>query len=825
RGGGQTGAPLMEIRFDEPMAAHVSWRAGGPVARACFPRDLDDLAAFMARLRHDEPLLVVGLGSNLLIRDGGFDGTAIFTHGALNQLRIEADGAIYAEAGVATPKLARFAANHNLAQAEFLAGIPGTLGGALAMNAGCYGDEIWHHVERVAMLNRQGELIERSPRDFSIGYRHVGLKQACDEIFVAAWLRFPPGDAASARARIRALLERRIASQPLALPNAGSVFRNPPGDHAARLIEAARRKMVIAPILRGEIKGRAAIERHARSHGTTAATLYRWVKLYKHGGDAALADKDRADKGQARGIVSAEWEAAMRSALVPEDKMLEVAAELTRVIRGLWAQAGKPSWKQVAMLAETRLISMTAELLGADERTAKRFCKLSRRFVEGERRFSLVAVKDRDAKGFYDKTPAIQRTRAALKPGDCVFGDVSPADIPVLRPDGEIAWARLIAWMDAATNMLHITGHLPGKGAGVRREHVALSFTAVCQSAPFGMPKRLYLDNGSEYSWAQMLDAWRELTRLTQGVFGGVWDAPAAGEHFGIVTRSLPFKPRAKLIEGAFGNLLRFMGWHPAFSGSDRMRKKVATLGKGVQPIPVEDLKGFLAQAVAAYNATPQEGHLAGKSPAERMAEFLADGFEPYQAPAEVLGFAFGETHEVRCRMGQVRVGGWTYYDKALIALDDEKVTVRWPRHAPDAAYVFHRNRFVAAATPMPVFAWGDPEGAKHAARLASEAREVVEVMRGQVAWLDPRDLMGEFARLGGVAQVVEEAGRRAAKIALTPEAQAAAEARRAKLEEALALASPRNPDLVANRHGVVDEEAEAFRAWLEDDEPKQGAA
>lgn len=588
-----------------------------------------------------------------------------------------------------------------------------------------------------------------------------------------------------------------------------------------RLIEAARRKLIIAPILSGEIKGRAQIEAHAKAHQTTAATLYRWVKAFRLGGDAALVDKDRADKGQARVILAAGWEAAMRSHRVSQARMLEMAAEITQAVRGLWAQQGKPSWRQVAMLAETRLIALTVAEIGCAESAARRICKLPRRFVEGERRFSLVALKDRDAKGFYDRTPAVMRTRAALKPGDCVFGDVSPADIPVLRPDGEVAWARLIAWMDAATNMIHITGHLPGKGAGVRREHVALSFTAMCQSAPFGMPKRLYLDNGSEYSWAQMLDVWREMTRLTQGAFGGVWDAQMAGEHYGIVTRTIPFKPRGK-PEYVWASLQWFMGWHPAFSGSDRMRKKVATLGKGVTPVPVEDLKGFLAQAVAAYNATPQEGHLNGKSPAERMAEFLAEGFVPYQAPAEVLAFAFGETHEAKVRMGQVRVGGWTYYDKALIAYDGERVTVRWPRHAPDAAYVFHNNRFVAAATAMPVFAWGDPEGAKHAAKLASEAREVVEVMRGQVAWLDPRDLMGEFARLGGVAQVVEEAGRRAARIELTPDAQAMADARRAKLEEALALASPRNPDLVANRHGVVDEEAdEARRLFGFDDEVK----
>jgi len=227
------------LRESEPMASHLSWRAGGAVSRAFFPADLADLALFLRRLRLDEPLLMVGLGSNLLIRDGGFDGTAIFTHGVLDTLQREADGNFYAEAGVPSPKLARFVGSQACAEAEFLAGIPGTVGGALAMNAGCHGGETWRYVDRVLMLNRCGEKIIRSPDDFAIGYRHVGLKQASDEIFAGAWFRFPAGDAETAQKRLRELLERRIATQPLQLPNAGSVFRNPPGDHAARLIEAA----------------------------------------------------------------------------------------------------------------------------------------------------------------------------------------------------------------------------------------------------------------------------------------------------------------------------------------------------------------------------------------------------------------------------------------------------------------------------------------------------------------------------------------------------------------------------------------------------------
>ena len=248
--------PRGRLVENEPMAGHVSWRTGGSTARAYFPADLADLAEFLKRLRSDEPLLCVGLGSNLLVRDGGFDGTMVFTHAALNALRQETDGTLYVEAGVASPKVARFAASLNLVGAEFLAGIPGTFGGALAMNAGCHGGETWQSVDRALMLTRRGALVERRPEEFSIGYRHVGLKTVTDEIFAGAWLRLPEGDGTAARARIAELLDKRMASQPLDLPNAGSVFRNPAGDHAARLIEAAGLKGV-------EIDGARVSEKHS----------------------------------------------------------------------------------------------------------------------------------------------------------------------------------------------------------------------------------------------------------------------------------------------------------------------------------------------------------------------------------------------------------------------------------------------------------------------------------------------------------------------------------------------------------------------------------
>lgn len=230
-----------QMRLNEPMSRHTSWRVGGPADRAYVPADLEDLCAFLRSLPESEPLLFVGLGSNLLVRDRGLRGTVVFTHAALKRLDLQQrDGTqtIYAEAGVAAPKVARFAAMHGFEGAEFLAGIPGTVGGALAMNAGCYQTETWEVVARVLTVDRRGERHERLPGAFRIGYRSVEASAAGEEFFAAAWLRLRPGDGKRSRRLIKKLLQRRIDSQPLEQPNAGSVFRNPPGDHAARLIES-----------------------------------------------------------------------------------------------------------------------------------------------------------------------------------------------------------------------------------------------------------------------------------------------------------------------------------------------------------------------------------------------------------------------------------------------------------------------------------------------------------------------------------------------------------------------------------------------------------
>ena len=243
-----------EVILNEPMSKHTSWRVGGPADRFYTPADEQDLANYIATMSVNEPLFWLGLGSNLLVRDGGIRGSVISLLGSLANMHGVDANRVVVGAGASCSKLARFCAKQNLIGAEFLAGIPGLLGGALAMNAGAYGAEIWSLVESVNTIDRQGLIHTRAASEFSVGYRTV--KGVADEGFISAVLQLTPGDGMIAAQNMRALLDKRNASQPIGLHSCGSVFRNPEADHAARLIEACG--------LKGKIMGGAQVSpKHA----------------------------------------------------------------------------------------------------------------------------------------------------------------------------------------------------------------------------------------------------------------------------------------------------------------------------------------------------------------------------------------------------------------------------------------------------------------------------------------------------------------------------------------------------------------------------------
>jgi UDP-N-acetylmuramate dehydrogenase len=222
--------------YHEPLAPYTSWRVGGLADRVYKPADLADLVQLISILPENEPITWLGLGSNTLVRDGGIRGTVILTQGCLDELTQLDASTIRAEAGVSCAQLARFSARQGFSCGEFWAGIPGTVGGALVMNAGCSGGETWDSVVAVETLDKKGTLRVRPASDYQYSYREV---QGPDEWFCAGHFQLPKGNKEQSLALIRELLDRRAATQPTGDPNGGSVFRNPPGDYAARLIQAS----------------------------------------------------------------------------------------------------------------------------------------------------------------------------------------------------------------------------------------------------------------------------------------------------------------------------------------------------------------------------------------------------------------------------------------------------------------------------------------------------------------------------------------------------------------------------------------------------------
>lgn len=232
------------VRYNEPLAKHTTWRVGGPADVFYKPADKHDLALFLRTLDPQMSVFWLGLGSNVLVRDGGLRGAVIDTHGALDELKRVGDTQVWCDAGVACAKLAKQCAKWQLGPGEFFAGIPGTLGGALAMNAGAFGGETWPHVVQVETVDRHGEVRMRPASDYRVSYRHVD--GPADEWFVAAQLKFAQRSGAldAGETEIRALLARRKQTQPIGEPSCGSVFTNPPDNFAARLIEGAGLKGV-----------------------------------------------------------------------------------------------------------------------------------------------------------------------------------------------------------------------------------------------------------------------------------------------------------------------------------------------------------------------------------------------------------------------------------------------------------------------------------------------------------------------------------------------------------------------------------------------------
>ena len=224
-----------QIRKNVSLKEYNTWKVGGKAEYFFEPKDLKDLKFFLANFQKTN-ITFLGNGSNVLIRDGGIKGCVICLKNTLKDYKIINDGEISFEAGFSCMKIAQITARNNFSGLEFLCGIPGSLGGALAMNAGCYGGNVWEKVTKVVLINEEGILIERNKKEFKIGYRNVELEKGC--FFVSAIFKLDQNLLNNSQEIIKNFLEDRRKKQPTGLPSCGSVFKNPDHHHAANLIDS-----------------------------------------------------------------------------------------------------------------------------------------------------------------------------------------------------------------------------------------------------------------------------------------------------------------------------------------------------------------------------------------------------------------------------------------------------------------------------------------------------------------------------------------------------------------------------------------------------------
>ncbi|TXF11991.1 transposase [Pelomicrobium methylotrophicum] len=570
---------------------------------------------------------------------------------------------------------------------------------------------------------------------------------------------------------------------------------------------------------------RAMAEEIARNLGCSWQHVYRLAEKAKTGGVMALARMgERRDRGQARVLISGRWMdwAARLCAAWPQAGDVPALADKTRqLVRAAWV-GGAPGAFQCWLKASAALAKDLIDA-GCPEPLAVELLSITcpRKWVEAEGKHFRVAGRAlRDGKGVYDHniTP-VRRTAANLKPGDLVCGDITPLDIPVLRDDGSVAYARLVSWHDVATNWLWVDVVLLEKGQGIRRDDVAASFARMAEEAPFGMPRRLYLDNGSEYRWDEMLVACKHLADMTGQQF--VADESATAPASRQVVRSIPFHPRGKRIEGVFGRLTHWLSWWFGYVGGNRMTKKVATLGKGVDPAPLAEVKRWLNETLADYHVTPQPRaeHMGGMSPQQKLLSFREAGWAPWRIDRLALALAFADRYERKVTRGTVSVNGVTYYADFLMHIHGT-VTVAVPRILLGApvplAYVLDGPRILGWAAPEHTYHLLDQAGAKEAARR----KKVFRVMTGERLAqaggpLDEAALAGTRALLLGLEATLAEVESAKQEITLSEEGQALLAGYMAAQEKAIA-------DL--NRKYELSLTADKLNRWADEDEDTKQA-
>ena len=513
-------------------------------------------------------------------------------------------------------------------------------------------------------------------------------------------------------------------------------------------LAAAKRSAERAAIVK-DIAGREHVTPKGRRERLGERTLQRWIDAFEqpapHGGFAGLMRKKREGHGEAAVIVTRTWDRAVPFADATKHR---IAGELRQHVRGL--QKANESLSFITPIAAMKLAELTrTEGFAGDDTALAAICAVPYHFIRAERAYKKVATFKNDRSTYEDAKPRIQRTRAGLAPNDIWVGDVHPVDILYRRADGSTATLRAIAWLDLATNRIHVTWVALDKGqGGVRNTHVIRSFASAV--AAWGAPRALYVDNGSEYNWAEFInDALKLLDAHGRRFVGDL--APWAERHSNVV-KAMPYNAPAKPIENIFGVLERkHFSAVPGWIGGDRMRKRTQNHGREPDPFPgaVSDLIALLDAQIATYNAMPQDGRgLSKRSPNEALRAAIEGGWQATAVNADALRVAFS-TEEVRqVRQGCISFKGlWT--SRELQAYQGDTVSLLIPKYEDwtrlpvrdEAGRIF---TYVHRDTAFGIL---DPAGAREADARSRQHRSGVIALDRSVPDLDRLTERGKLAR------------------------------------------------------------------------------
>lgn len=562
----------------------------------------------------------------------------------------------------------------------------------------------------------------------------------------------------------------------------------------SRIAEMKSKLAIVAPALtqpkgsaaRASILRDIAARSHQGMHGkpvqVAVDTLRDWARLIETGNEEHLARQRRADAGTARYHVNAKWDKACP---LPDAEKRPIAAALESHIRG--QHRNLVSERKIDALASAKLQELGKDAGWLDAPLIRPGLHLVRKFASSR----LVGINEKDAKLFHDKyRPSIHRRRPDA-PMECVFGDVHPSDILILREDGSEATARMIAWFDWATHDVFYTLVLVPKDKAITQADIIASFVAMVQA--WGLPLNLYLDNGSEY----MNKAFIAGLEMLQGLCGrfhvqavsaaelgaGIGDDNPSEDSESVAVprtgtiRARPYNARAKVIEAFFAWLNKFMALIPGYIGGERMRKKTHNVGKRPAPYPgsFEQLRdGAFTEAVAFYRNEPQGGTMGGKSPNEIKREAIAAGWTPPAsvAPEELLA-AFAEPCPALVKHGGVKINGEWYWNDALVPVIGEKIQVRHASWKQDVALWIKPDGTVVLLQRDTNVDPLDTAGAKEQSRREGLQKRNVARLR---AISPPTDAVADMARYNAASSPppVSPAGP---KVMLSPGITAQAEA------------------------------------------------